>query len=313
MSVLNQKVTDHTMHVLAELSDEKQATKSMKEHAALEWSCDSGAKLRVAKQKHDTVETSFVSGNDALLELDKRLSKTDVLVPKKKPKAAKDEEPEPWSKYDLVLFGSAIAGGVSAAVMGSENLYANMMASMSPIFLETPSLARSLSFLLPLGSLALKFASGYFPTNKSQKRYELTVFISSAISLGVWACLFAQTYPGVAAPLDMDSLLSGSQGGSSLVLMQLLVELLVGSSLWIAANGIYRKNQPDYLDDNPQYTALLKTVNKQREAVKTLGMEYGICQAEVSELEAQRDLYVRQRLAKFSVLRSHLQAARTQF
>ena len=297
---------DRTLLELAELPNQKQAEKRMTEHAALYWHVKFGAELTAAKQSLEHVEARFVSCNNDLRTLEKRLSNTDVLIPAIERKSSKDGEPEPWTKFDLFLFWLAAGGAVTAAALGAGNLYANMMASMSPVFLETPALAMGLSMLLPLGSATLKYASDYFPTNKSRKLYELGVFLATAGALVTWAYLFAQTFPGVAAPMDFDAMLTGAQGGSALVLAQLAVELLAGSSLWIAASGIYRKYQPNTLDDNQQFIALEKVVKAQRAYVAELNEQYGASQGEFSRLEAQRDLYISERCIKLAALRRHI-------
>lgn len=210
------------------------------------------------------------------------------------------------SKYDLARFWLAVGGAVIAAVLGAGNLYANMLASQSPVFLETPALALGLSMLMPLGSATLKFASDYFPTDRSRRSYELSVFLATAGVLIMWGYLFAQTFPGVAAPMDFDTLLTGAQGGSALVLGQLAVELLAGSSLWIAASGIYRAYRPSTLIENPQFLALEKAIMAQRTYVAELNEQYGACQGEVSRLEAQRDLYISERCIRLAALRRHM-------
>ena len=297
---------DRTLMELAELPNEKQAMAAMKAHAALEWDVEFGAELTATIQARQHVEARFVSCNDNLTEMAKRLSRTDPLISARKHKSSKDDEPVPWRNYDVGLFFLAGSGGVLAAALGAGNLYANMIASMSPVFLETPALAMGLSMLMPLGSLSLKFASDYFPTSRNRKRYELSIFLATTGALVVWAYLFAQTFPGVAAPMDFDTLLTGAQGGSSLVLAQLAVELLAGSSLWIAASGIYRKYQPDTLNDNPAYTALLRAVKAQRSYVAELSEQYGAFQGEVSRLEAERDLHISKRCIKLAALRRHI-------
>ncbi len=300
------KPNDYILHELALLPNEKQAMALMKAHAARECDVEFGADLIAAKQAFAHTEARFTSGNDDLSKLEKRLRNTDQLVPSRKPETSEDAEPERWKHYDFWQFWVAIFGGIAAVGMGALNLNFAMRTSFSPIFIESPFLAWGLAMLLPLGSLALKFASDYLPTNSSRRRYELSVFLINGGALGVWAYLFAQAYPGVAVQIEFDVLLSGSHGGSSLVLTQLLVELLTGSSLWIAASGIYRRYQPDMLDDNPQYIALTRTVKAQRGLVKELSDAYGICRGKVARLEAQRDLYINKRCIRLAALRRYM-------
>ena len=72
-----------------------------------------------------------------------------------------------WPLKDQVSLVMVWGAIVVALGMGGANVYANLMASGQPVFIEQPILAVFLSGLLPAGSTALKFISSFFEYSRT--------------------------------------------------------------------------------------------------------------------------------------------------
>jgi len=146
---------------------------------------------------------------------------------------------------DKSLFIFVLIGLLAVLLMGMSNIYSNLMASGTVIFIEKPWLAIALSALLPTGSAALKFVTNFMAFDRSRKRYAICVNILTAIALLVWTVLFAQNFAGITGEIDWPLLDDSDSNGALFVWIQLIAELLVGASLFLVLEDIWQSITPE--------------------------------------------------------------------
>ncbi len=211
-----------------------------------------------------------------------------------------------WRALDQMSFMLLIVSLIAAMGMGAANVYANLMASGEPVFIQQPGLAICLSLLVPTGSSALKFITVFFEYDRTRKRYALGIYTLTLITMMAWSIAFALNFTGVAGGMDWDSLGDSNNSGAILVWLQLSAEILIASALFLAAEDIYCKYNPDQTCESLDYLAAdkaLKNYHKEHEAVADMrGKNHGQCVC----LKAKREAFINTRLVDFHALRSRL-------
>lgn len=193
----------------------------------------------------------------------------------------------------------------AAMIMGAANVFANLMASGTPIFIEDPWLAVSLSMLMPIGSTAIKFVThaihiDYWRTKYCQLIYGLTFLLFI-----YWGFLFSQTYTGAAGGLDIDALINGSgSSGSALVWTQLFLELLVASALFLALEDIVMRYYPDMWVSNVEYYVVSQALKAHLLEHEKLNKARAETHGHLASLRALRELRVNKAMATYIDMRA---------
>ncbi len=204
------------------------------------------------------------------------IAKTDrmILIKDKLKRDIPDEHDRGVRKWlDVALGVICIIAALFVLGMGASNVFAIIMASGTPIFLEEPKLAWMLSGLLPLGAFALEFFKRHLYLDQTKKIYTLLIFALAALLLVVWVVLFALVFgsPGDDS-FDLDSLIKPEKENhiaTAFTMVQLLAELFVGASLFTTAGDLFAKYSPTKLTQNPNLVEaeqLLVPMEKEYEA-----------------------------------------------
>ena len=205
------------------------------------------------------LEKRFKRSSKRMDELDDKLANTKPYVKAGKANSGSDAAVVPfkdWQIRDRFLVPFLTLCIAASMVLGASNVFANLMASGNVVFLENPSLARSLSLLLPLGSIAIKFLSNFFDFDKTRRRYALFVYILTLLVLSIWAVLFSLNFTGITPEIDWGSF--GDEPfstGSALVWSQLVLEMLTASALALALEDIVSKYSPSHYMENLDFLA----------------------------------------------------------
>ena len=204
----------------------------------------------------------------------------------------------------FVLFLSLL-GMMAASVLTAHGA---LKASGNPVFIDAPLLAWAMAAIPMMGSLAVKSAGALFKTGPLKTRFSYLLFGLTGLSLTVWTILFADSYHGLGAGLDLF-------GGHSawkekaFVASQLITEVLVAACLFTRLERIAVQYAPDADVENPRYTLLLtrkaELEAELEEANATLAELSGMLtlyDADMRrQIQAAKVLY-RQHLARFAAL-----------
>ncbi|MEO0423893.1 MAG: hypothetical protein AAF184_16255 [Pseudomonadota bacterium] len=211
-----------------------------------------------------------------------------------------------WALRDQISFIMISIGLVLALGMGGANVYANLMASGQPVFIEQPILAVFLSGLLPAGSTALKFISGFFEYSRTKKRYALIVYILTAIVLLAWCIAFSLNFTGVAGGFDWDTVGKSDGKGPVLVGLQLSAELLVAAALFLAAEDISLRYAPHSFVASPEYLNASRALAAHEKTHKVLADRRSALVGQLRALDAAREAVINQHLTAYIALRSRV-------
>ncbi len=213
-----------------------------------------------------------------------------------------------WGSFDQFAFVLASIALMIALVISAANVYANLINSGDPIYIEQPLIAVFISLLAPAGSIAVKFISHFFDSPRHQKRYTNGIFLLTGLSFFAWVVLFSLNYSGATSGMDWDDLGESSSKGSMLVFIQLFAEILVGGALFLAAQDIYSKYSPDIYVENIAYLNAVKKRDDHAIQHESLCEKRRSKHLALTKLKAERQAFINEKTAAFVAERSRLNA-----
>lgn len=206
-----------------------------------------------------------------------------------------------WSLMDKMSSILLLPAGLACLVMSSVNVYSNLMSSGDPIYIKNRLIPLFISLLAPSCSIAIKFIGNIFEHNhRSKKRFTNFMFLSSGIAFIAWIALFSAAYSGPVSGVDWEALTEASKGdlGSWLAFTQLLTEILIGGSLFLALQDICLKYSPDYYIDNPAYLAAVKARDAHLVIHNALRDIRNENHTRLTVLKAERQAYINEKLVE---------------
>ncbi len=285
------------------IPDEKTAASMAKDQAENEFLSGDGAALDGLYVIKKSADTELAQIKTKITDLEYALAQTprDIQVRTETQKALHQEgiKSPHYAFIDVLSASILLIGTVLMLAMSHLNLYAILMASGEPVFLDAPWLALTIAALAPCASIAFKMLSAFFHYRNTKKKYALCVHVVTVLLTIGWIICFSQNFSAVGASIDLDTMLSGDTGNGKsewLVLLQLSCEIFVATSLFLALEEICLKYSPFSKAINPDYTELetaLRSANKEHETVsersKTL-------QERITKLESQKNTFINERM-----------------
>lgn len=288
--------------------DRQVAAQIVGEQAKLTFDQDEGAELVKLELERDEMNDRYKNSCALRDQLEEKLRNTKRYVKYYTLHTEKQDERvsfSGWRKQDQISIVVLLISLGVAMVMGAANVYANLMASGEPIFLEKPSLALFLSLLVPTGSAALKFISNFFDYDKTKKRYALGIYILTALTLLTWSVCFAMNFAGVSGGLDLDALVEGDNGsGVLLVWTQLAAEILVAGALFLAAEDIWNKYQPELYTESLEYKNIESALKKHLTIHDDLREQRNKVHMRIHELTSKSQAGENESIAEFNAMKS---------
>jgi len=297
------------------LHDLKEALESITSYITAVWRRENSKEYQTNELKRDDLAEEYDASIKEKKRLVTKLAKTDRRISSAQVHSDKTDDGKlKWNIKDVCLVSVTLFGAVLAVGLGAANVYANLMGAELPIFIQAPWLAITLSMLLPVGSLAIKFISTFFRYEESRRLFALVLYLLTTVLVLVWSYLFAQSFASVTGGgIDIEALLSGSSGshGTMLVWVQLLVELLAGSCLFVAAESISIKYHPRYYCDNPEYMDTQRTLDNHEPKHIALRDELAQLNGALTAMDADLDALINEHIADFLAYRERVVAANT--
>jgi len=209
-----------------------------------------------------------------------------------------------WRRKDQILLCVLVFCLTIAAGLGMGNVYANLVSSGNAVFIEKPWLATMISALMPIASVSVKYVTNFMIYDSSRRLYAKCIYAATGMAFLFWGGLFGLTYSGVASSIDWDSFGESTDYGFAFVWSQLLVELLMASALFLAAEDIYMRYSPDVYIENLEYLELEKALKEQRTVHEALREKRGELHGRLVELEARREAFISDKVMEFVSLRA---------
>ena len=286
--------------------DLEKALKIIEEQAKLLWKQQHVAELKRLQLDIKAIENTFAKSSKIMSSLlDKRAcTKVYVQVAQLYGDAKNKTIPfAQWLSKDKIIVVFSLIVALVVLAMGAANVYANITGSGNPVFIDNPILAFIISLLLPAGAVALKFVTDIFETDKAKARYVKTLNIFTVIVLLSWTVLFAMTFDGQSAGIDLDAMLTANPAASALTWVQLLAELFVGFVLTQTASDHYSKYAPNTYTRNPEYTEIEMALQERSKPHQVLRDELNTRSGRAEALESACQIFVNDMVALFLNMR----------
>lgn len=281
--------------------DVKKAAGFVQDYAFNEATVEYGYELTEAKEKLEEVSLYCDPLEQEIAALKAKKAKIPTLV-----RSAETEDGETkgkpfreWSGRHKILCCLCALLMVISMVVGLTNSAIVLLASGEPVFLEAPYRAWLIGLIVPMAGAAIKLPTSFIETEAIRKRYALTIIMTAAISLGVWAFFYAAEYKGLTGGLDMQSLLEADNKSSYLVFFQLLAEVFASAAFALCVEHIYRLHYPDLFQSNPEEQLISGQINVLEGDLKPHREAKAALHAKVVGLEKKRENYAAEQVAAF--------------
>jgi len=298
-------------HKLLRYPDPKAALDVVGEQAALEFDVAHSEREKIQREVN-ALDEQFVASSSVVNHLENTLNATKRHI-KCAPSLSESNlaciPPKDWKLKDQILFVLTTVMLIPAMIMGASNVYANLMSSGTPAFIESPWLAVSLSFIMPIAATAIKFVTQFIDSDLWRRRYSLMIYVVTLFLLMAWTVLFAMNFSGISGDMDTDIFGETSNTGNLLVWSQLAVEIFAASALFLAAEDIYLRYAPETNMLNPEYIEVekaLKIHRAQHAKLCALSNEKYAC---LSALNAKRQVHINEKSVEFIDLQIRFNSA----
>jgi hypothetical protein len=159
-----------------------------------------------------------------------------------------------WSFLDQGMTAATLTLSVVMLGAGAANIQGNLVGSGLPMFTANPLFAWLFAMLAPAAALAIHCFGHAFRTWRMRNFYRMGIYGLTLITVIAWSWLFADLFHGTGG-LDLD--FEGSTLADTLfVWLQIIAEILVGSSLFLIAEHIAGKYSPNWWVRNTEYVEL---------------------------------------------------------
>ncbi len=286
--------------------DFQKALKIVEEQARLVWEKHFIAELKRLGLDIKVIENTFLKSSKIMASLmDKRASTKPYI---QIAQLYGDGENKTisfaqWRSKDKVIVVVSLTSALVVLFMGAANVYANIMGSGNPTFIENSYLAVIISMLLPAGAVAMKFVTDIFESDKTKARYVKTLNILTVVAMLAWTVLFAQTFDGQSAGIDLDEMLKANPASSMLTWIQLLAELLVGFVLCQTASDTHAKYAQNSYIRNPERTEIEAVLEEHSDSHEALRDDLNSRTGREAELNAGCQIFVNEMVALFLNMR----------
>ena len=161
----------------------------------------------------------------------------------------------------------------------------------APIYLEQGWMAWMLAVLAPASSIVIKFGQSCFDSPITKHRYMQAICGLTGALVLIWMVLFAINFPGLTPSFDFASYgeSSGQGKGMLLTLVQLMAEVLCSASLFLIAQAVIHKYQPDSSILNPAYRLAEQALTAHQQQHAALEQTYSAFMSQLTQLRCQRD------------------------
>ncbi len=288
--------------------DIKEATLIIAEQAEHENDIKNGYEIETLNRTLSSLDDDYKTSDKAVKARKKTLDDTEPFVPT--PADGDGGQYKKvfwdWEFKDKTMMLVTTLALIAAMCMGAANVYANLIASGEGIFLTKPYLAIAISLLLPIAAIAVKNLSHYIHNPLYRRWYGLGIYGVTLASLVVWSVLFAQSFSGISGGFDVNALLeeSSSNSGSALVWSQLMLELLMGSALFLTIEEIANKYAPESFLPNIAHIKAKKAYEAALAAHKKIEENYAGKHGRLVTLYAENQKYTNEKVAEFVAMKS---------
>lgn len=246
------------------------------------WDVKNGGALKRAELEEESAKQA---ADEAQAEANKAKVKADNTDQYKIGSEAYDKDGNPekgetlpysdWPNYELAKVIILFAMSLILLALGGINIAVLILSSGIPIFLEHPSLAILLAFLVPAIAIAIKSGETLCQLDRTKHRYATTVYVLAFIAAIAWIVLFTVTFEGNTANDIWTDIEAGEADHSSLHtlrnIFQILVEVLIGGALFSLIERTHNKFSSNSITERAGWRELKETADSLGEIATNYG------------------------------------------
>lgn len=296
-------------NIRAQLSNPniKEASKQVEAHAGQDWDRAFAPEVEPLKRDRELHDTRTKSAGEELYQLEeqKRATKSHLDVAEIKVTGENNTIPFwEWDFKDQLNFISSILFMVLVLFAGSGNVFSAIMAEAQQVFIDTPILAILLACLFPSGSLALHSLGDLLGSDRSRERYIRAILVLTILCLLVWVVLFGLTFQIGDSGINWKELESQEDHMATVfTIVQLLAELLCGTSLGLIASHIHSRYHGNTTISNPKKILLGEQIADRLPGFEANHDLSKMAWGRWMQLQAMREVHISEQVALFIAMR----------
>ena len=240
-------------------------------------------------------------------KLDVKISRTEI----QNQTATRKENQTPfveWPGKDLGIYCS-YWGFMGLTILGGGVCLSVNAISTIPVYIENSNLAW---FLLPLPIATVVSTKQFYDdceTDKGKKRLSRFMSVCSLFFFSVWVASLSLMFIGDIGEVDLEQLEQPNYLDGVFVLSQILAEVFISNSLYIATSKIYSKYNPDIYQESKQLLQLKGLLDLRRGEQKTIEAEFSEMKKESIQCKSDMASFVKEQEAMFKAQRTRLEAS----
>jgi hypothetical protein len=286
--------------------DAKDAKNGLKEYTGHQAKMIYGGLIGMLKDGIETLKEVQGFSKKEITRVETKISKTEEHNRTATQKENKTPFKE-WEGKDLGVYWSYWVILVLTVGGGGACLYA-YATTLIPAYINNPQMALFLVTLPIATTIATKQLYEDRETDKGKKRVSSFVSAFSLLSFINWLVVLGLMLIGGMGGDDLDQLESPDYLDGIFVVSQVIAEVFVSGSIYIALSKIYTKYNPDTYKDNEQLIQLKASLTELRNKDKALVEEIAEKQKELIQLEAEQASFICEEVVMFQAQRARMEA-----
>lgn len=159
-----------------------------------------------------------------------------------------------WRTQDIIVICTLFPFMFMMMVTAAVNVYVNIMAVPSPVFLNSEWKAVLLSTLASAGSLVIKMLPSVFERQSHQEMAKRALIALTILLIIYWIILFDGRFDGIGAKPNIAAMLMNDGNSKDhFVLVQILSEMMIAACIFQWITSLMDTYSPTKLIPNPDY------------------------------------------------------------
>ncbi|MEP0175031.1 MAG: hypothetical protein ABJH28_10245 [Paraglaciecola sp.] len=210
-----------------------------------------------------------------------------------------------WRIQDAVFSVLLFLGALMMLGAAGGNMYSTLINSGEIAYIEQPILAVFISCLSVCAGIAVKAIPMTFTHKESQLLYYKGLFGLTGMTIVVWIYLFASTVASTGGGFSVtDMLEQGENTNSAYTFVQILVEILLGASLFSGWQMLHDSYRPKKLKANP----LIPTIDAEIAVLETtltpINDSVQKAASKVSSIKTARNAFINRQLEALTLFKA---------
>ncbi|TDF41301.1 hypothetical protein EYS14_00100 [Alteromonadaceae bacterium M269] len=210
---------------------------------------------------------------------------------------------------DKVVSVALLVGAAVMLFASGANMYAQLLDSGNIAYHNNKILAVAISALSACSGLAIKALPLTFTYQQTKNLYYKALFSVTSIVIVIWLYFQSQSTTGFSINDALDP--DGSK--ATLAFMVLLVEVLLGSSLFCGWQILHDSYRPRKQKDNPVLPVIDEEIAALQDQLTDVNQDIEVTTNAIALYESQREAFINQLLDKLKLFKARHSAIHSLF